>query len=67
MEYKHPENTVINVGPTLSYHTEKWWAALTVMPQVRGWNHDGNPDNNRNLDLDHNERLNVRLIIGIDL
>ncbi|MEY4386034.1 MAG: hypothetical protein RLY20_1317 [Verrucomicrobiota bacterium] len=67
VEYQHPENTVINVGPTLSYHTEKWWAALTVMPQVRGWNPDGDADNNRNLDLEHNERVQVRLLIGIDL
>ena len=67
VEYKNWENTVINVGPTLTYRTEKWWAALTVMPQVRGWNHDGNADNNTHLDLEHNERIQVRFVIGIDL
>ena len=66
-EYENWESTAVFVGPTVSYRTEKWWAALSVMPQVWGKNHDGNPDGNIHLDLDHNERLNVRLIIGIDL
>lgn len=66
-EYEDWESTALYVGPTLSYRTDKWWAALSVMPQVWGENYNGNPDNNTHLDLDHNERLNVRLIIGIDL
>jgi hypothetical protein len=66
-EYTDPESTAIFVGPTVSYHTDKWWLALSVMPQVWGCNYGGNPDNNTHLDLDHNERLNVRFIIGIDL
>lgn len=66
-EYKEWESTALYVGPAISYRTEKWWAALSVMPQVWGKNHNGNPDGNTHLDLDHNERLNVRPIIGIDL
>jgi hypothetical protein len=66
-EYKNGESTAVFVGPTVSYRNDKWWAALTVMPQVWGKNYGGNPDGNTRLDLDHNERLNVRFIIGIDL
>ncbi len=35
------------------------------MPQVYGRNFDGDPDNNRHLELTDHERLNVRLIFGI--
>jgi hypothetical protein len=66
-EYENWESTAVYVGPTISYRTDKWWAGLSIMPQVWGRNYDGNPDGNPHLDLDHNERLNVRLIIGIDL
>jgi len=66
-EYKEPESTALYVGPTVSYRTDRWWAAISVMPQVWGKNYDGNPDGNTHLDLDHNERLNVRILIGIDL
>ena len=67
VEYKDWENAVIYVGPTVSYRTEKWWAAFSIAPQVWGKNYDGNPDNNRSLDLAHNERIQLRFIIGIDL
>jgi hypothetical protein len=63
--YSQMEYDVINVGPVVSYRQEKWWAAFTVMPQVWGKNFDGNPDDNRHLDLAHNERVNVRLIVGL--
>ena len=58
---------MIYVGPTVSYRNDKWWAALTIAPQVWGRNYDGNADNNRSLDLEHNERIQLRFIIGIDL
>lgn len=67
IEYKDWESAAAYVGPAVSYRTEKWWAALSVTPQVWGKNYDGNPDGNTHLDLAHNERLQVRLIIGIDL
>lgn len=63
--YQQWENTAIYVGPTLSYHRQKWWAALSVMPQIYGWNNSGNPDNNPNLELEGHERLNVRLVFGV--
>lgn len=63
-KYDKWENTAIYVGPAVSYHTGRWWAALSVLPQVYGQNFQGDPDNNHRLDLDGHERINVRLIVG---
>ena len=63
-EYKKWENTALYLGPVLSYRNDKWWSALTVMPQIYGVNFGGNPDNNRQLDLEGHERVNIRLIFG---
>lgn len=62
--YQQWENTAIYLGPTLSYHRQKWWAALTVMPQIYGWNQTGNPDRNTHLELEGHERWNIRLAVG---
>lgn len=66
-EYREWENTAIFLGPTISYRQEKWWAALSVLPQIYGANFTGDPDHNHHLELEGHERLNVRLIIGISL
>lgn len=65
-EYKSVENTAVFLGPTVGYHREKWWTALTVLPQVHGWNFDGNPDGNKQFELVDHERLNVRLLFGVN-
>src|SRR5229473_1280845 len=64
-DYRNWENTALFLGPVVSYRQEKWWAALTVLPQIYGLNFGGNPDANRQLDLEGHERVNIRLIIGI--
>ena len=64
-DYNQWENTAVYVGPVVSYRNEKWWATLTVMPQVYGANFLGNPDANIHLDLEGHERWNIRLIAGI--
>lgn len=64
-EYEKWENTALYLGPVVSYRREKWWAALTVMPQIFGANFDGDPDGNRHLELEGHERLNIRFLIGI--
>ncbi len=68
-EYDEWENTAFFVGPVVSYRRESWWAALTVLPQVWGKNTNGDPDadGNGGLELADHERLNVRLMFGIDL
>jgi len=64
-EYRKWENTALFLGPVVSYRQERWWAALTVMPQIYGANFGENPDANRHLELEGHERVNIRLIIGI--
>ena len=66
-DYRIWENTALYIGPVISYRQEKWWTALTVMPQVFGANFNGNPGGNSWLDLEAHERVNVRLLIGISL
>jgi hypothetical protein len=63
-EYRHWENTAFYLGPVVNYRRERWWATLTVMPQLFGANFSGNVDGNHRLELEGHERLNVRLITG---
>ncbi len=65
-EYETWENTAFYLGPVVSYRQEKWWAALTVMPQVFGVNFDEDEDKDHQLELEGHERLNARLIIGFN-
>jgi len=66
-DYSKWENTALFLGPVVSYRQEKWWAALTIMPQIYGANFGENPDANTHLELEGHERVNIRLIIGISL
>jgi hypothetical protein len=63
-EYKTWEYTAFFLGPVVSFRQEKWWAALTVLPQIYGKNCNGNPDGNTSLVLDDQERVNIRLLLG---
>jgi len=49
------------VGPNVHYANSKWWATLTVLPQVTGW-----PETVGNRDLEHFEKLQVRLKVGVN-
>ena len=51
----------IFAGPNLHYAAKKWWATLTVLPQLSGW-----PETKGNRDLEHFEKLQVRLKVGIN-
>jgi hypothetical protein len=51
------EHTVLHIGPTLSYSAEGFWLTLTLLPQVPA----------PALELDEHERLEARLLLGIDL
>lgn len=63
-DYREWQNTALFLGPTLSYHRQKWWAALSVMPQICGVNFSDNPDANQHLELEGHERVNFRLLVG---
>jgi len=64
-EYHTWENTAVYLGPTVSYRSEKWWAAFSVMPQIFGANFAGNVDDNSSFELEGHEHLNIRLLVGI--
>jgi hypothetical protein len=64
-DYNELESTAVFLGPVVSYRQDKWWAALTVMPQIYGWNKDGSQDGNPHLELADHEKLNIRLLFGI--
>ncbi|MSR65353.1 MAG: hypothetical protein EXS18_06185 [Verrucomicrobiae bacterium] len=68
-EYNEWENTAIYVGPAVHYRSERWWATLSILPQVWGENFGGgkDPDGVSGLELEGNERVNVRLVMSIDL
>jgi len=63
-DYEKIETTSLHFGPVLSYHQEKWWGALTVLPQIWGKNYDGGGDGKAAMDLVHNEKVAIRLILG---
>jgi hypothetical protein len=66
-EYEEVESTALYLGPVFSFRESKWWAALTVLPQIKGWNFHGGNDGNDRLELNDNEKLNIRLLIGVNL
>ncbi len=48
-------------GPNIHYANARWWATLTVLPQLTG-----SPENKGSRNLDNYESLQVRLKIGYD-
>lgn len=64
-DYRKWENTALFLGPTVGYRHERWWAALSVLPQIWGKNFGGDPDGDPHFELEGHERLNVRLIFGM--
>ena len=65
-DYKEFESTALFLGPVVSYRRDKWWAALTVLPQIYGWNSNGATDGNSHLELVDHEKVNVRLLFGLE-
>jgi hypothetical protein len=63
-EYRIWENTAFNLGPVVTYSRDRWWATLSVLPQIVGANFAENVDSNHNLELEGHERVDVRLIVG---
>jgi hypothetical protein len=64
-EYEKWENTALYLGPVVTYRQERWWATLSVMPQILGVNFAENVDDDHHFELEGHERVNVRLIFGI--
>jgi hypothetical protein len=66
-DYHYWQNNAFYFGPVATYRQEKWWATLTVMPQLFGVNFASNEDQNHHLELQGHERWNIRFIFGISL
>ena len=49
------------VGPNVHYGGPKWWATLTILPQVQG-----HPDTNGGLELNEHTKAEARLIVGFN-
>lgn len=58
------EHAVVSAGPTLSYASERWWMALTVMPQIADLAALGGDSLQ---DLEGHERIQTRLLLGLHL
>lgn len=58
------EHAVVSAGPTLSYASERWWMALTVMPQIADLAALGSDSLQ---DLEGHERIQTRLLLGLHL
>jgi hypothetical protein len=60
------QHSALFVGPVVSYASEAWWATLTVLPQVAKLK-GSEADEDNDLVLDELEKLEVRMIFGVDL
>lgn len=66
---KEHEVTAFFAGPSVAYAQKAWWMAATVQSQlfaIKGEEESGAADDGA-LDLEHHERLNVRVLFGMDL
>ncbi len=57
------EHLTFYAGPTLHYSGEKFFATLTVMPQLRGW---PNSRGTAGLHLDESEKIEIRFKLGTE-
>jgi hypothetical protein len=57
------ESVAFYGGPTLSTAYDGWWAALTVLPQL----YSPKNEQGKKLDLERNERVQLRILLGMQL
>jgi len=60
------QHSALFAGPVVSYSSEAWWATLTVLPQIAKLK-GTEADKDNHLVLDELEKLEVRLMFGVDL
>jgi hypothetical protein len=51
----------IFLGPNIHYASTRWWFTVTALPQITGW-----PQTSGHRELDHFEKLEVRLKVGLN-
>jgi hypothetical protein len=59
--YRDYTHSVFSIGPNLHFATQRWWATLTVFPQIAS----ATPTY-KSYDYDAYEVLEVRLIVGVE-
>lgn len=64
MDINNQEHLGVFVGPTIHYGDEKWWATLTVLPQVYGWPDDSG--RGKDFHLEEHEQVELRLKVGFN-
>lgn len=73
MDFGNQEHSAFFLGPNVHYGTQKWWATLTVLPQIGGYpqdlgiGDDGQDINGGSLHLGQHEKLEVRFKAGVNL
>ncbi len=58
------EHSAVFAGPTISYAGERFWAAVSVLPQVVDLGRLGTAELQ---DLHHHERISARVLLGFEL
>ena len=58
------EKSALFAGPVITYAADRWWTALTVMPQIAALK---GATSGSILDLEDHEKLETRLILGMHL
>lgn len=61
LDFRNQEHSAWFVGPNVHYGRDNWWATLTVLPQVHG-----SPETRDGLTLEDHEKIEVRLLAGIN-
>lgn len=66
------ETSTFFAGPTVSFSQEKWWGAFTVLPQIASikGEEEGEAEGEEEeslQDLEHHERMSLRMILGFHL
>ena len=61
LDFGNQEANAWFVGPNVHYGRDNWWATLTVLPQVHG-----SPETRNDLELDEHEKIEVRLLVGVN-
>ena len=67
---KEYEGTTFLAGPTLAYARDNWWTAIAFQPQVfflKGEDEATGEEGEGHLNLEDHERMEVRLLAGMDL
>lgn len=60
------QHSALFAGPVVSYSSEAWWTTLTILPQVAKLK-GSEADKGNNLVLSDLEKLEIRLLFGVDL